>query len=222
MNPIVLPLGVDAASDGDATRLYAQIPEIAGKFKILYLSRLDPKKNFEGLVKALALMRAKGLTPALLVAGSGEPSYFAQLKAHVHLRGLDDQVHFLGHITGQAHADVLAAADLFVLPSFSENFGIAVVEALMAALPCVLARGVAVAPAVEQAGAGVSVEPEPFAIACAIEAYIASPDSLRAASRAALALAQEKYSVAVMGAGLEELYRAIRTAHQTSRAEQAA
>ena len=58
---------------------------------------------------------------------------------------------------------------MFVLPSFSENFGIAAIEALLAGVPCVLGNGVAVAKEIDEAGAGLAVPPNAGAVAQALE-----------------------------------------------------
>jgi len=205
MRPVVIPLGVRlAARAGSAP---ATDPD---RVRLLYLSRLDPKKNVEGLLRALALLRHEGAKPELHIAGSGAAAYVASLEALAGTLGVRDQVHWLGFVAGQRKADLLAAADVFVLPSHSENFGIAVAEALAAGLPCVVGRGVAIAPMVVAAGAGVAVEPDPEAIAAGLRRYLGPPESRRAAGAAATELARREYSLERMGQRLAELYESIR------------
>jgi glycosyltransferase involved in cell wall biosynthesis len=114
----------------------------------------------------------------------------------------------MGHIDGPIKASVLAAGDLFVLPSFSENFGVAAVEALAAGLPCILGRGVALAAEIESAGAGLVTDPAPDRIAEQLR--IALGDDARRQSAAERALRwAETYSATNMGAKLLHLYRGI-------------
>ena len=112
---------------------------------------------------------------------------------------LDDAIIWLGRIEGERKAAALAAADLFVLPSFSENFGIAVVEALFAGLPCVLGKGVAIAEEVQAAGAGLAVEPTPEAIAAGIAQLLDAPKDRNQMAERAEAFATREYSASTMG-----------------------
>ena len=114
------------------------------------------------------------------------------------------------HMAGSAKADLLASSDIFVLASFSENFGISVVEALAAGLPCVVGRGVAVSGQVSNAGAGVVVDTDATSIADGIAHYLASADQRAKAAEAGRTLAQQEFSVGLMGERLAALYQSIR------------
>ena len=133
----------------------------------------------------------------------------AGLKALAVELGLEDRVVWAGHIDGDLKASALAGAELFVLPSFSENFGIAAAEALMAGLPCVLGQGVAIAQDVVTAGAGLAVTPEPASIAAGLLRVMADSNMRATMAVRAKALALDKYSAAAMGARLVELYSGI-------------
>ena len=98
---------------------------------------------------------------------------------------------------------------MFVLPSFSENFGLAAVEALAAGLPCVLGRGVALAEEVRRAGAGRIVDPDPESIAAGLRRFLVDPDARRVAGAAAVALFRKDFSLERMGERLVALYRSI-------------
>ena len=141
MKGVVIPLGIEGVQGGKRDRILSELGIQPSGPRILALSRIDPVKNLEGLLRALAILRREGLTPALLVGGAGESDYGGSLRDLARGEGVSDQVHWLGQVGGQVKADLLAAADVFVLPSFSENFGLAAVEALAAGLPCVLGRG---------------------------------------------------------------------------------
>ena len=145
----------------------------------------------------------------LLVAGDGALEYVAALKALASELDLNERVVWTGHIDGDLKRSALGGAELFVLPSFSENFGIAAAEALMAGLPCVLGQGVAIAVDVVDAGAGVAVAPDSASIAAGLTHVMADePRRTRMAERA-LALARDKYSAQAMGQGLVQLYSGI-------------
>lgn len=194
----VIPLAVSPTEVSSASR------EPAGE-ELLYLSRLDPKKNLESLLGGLCELPP---TVRLTVVGSGEAGYERSLKERARALGVDGRVHWAGHLEGQAKADAFARANVFVLPSFSENFGIAAAEALAAGLPCVLGRGVAIAPQVHDAGAGVMAGTSPQEIASALKQVLASSARDSMSVRAA-ALAREHFSLDAMGSQLHKLYEGI-------------
>lgn len=214
MRGVVIPLGVPPLAP--ATEALGH-PALAGRTVLLFLSRLDPKKNLEGLIDALAGSAAFTASAVLVVAGDGPPAYVASLKARASGAGLGERVVWLGAVDGARKAAVFAAADIFVLPSFSENFGIAAAEALSAGLPCILGRGVAIADEVAGAGAGVAVEPEAAALRAAVEGLIAAPSARAEMGRHARTLAAERYAPAAATRRLIDLYEEVGAARRSGR-----
>lgn len=150
----VIPLGIDAPMQiRDAAvklRQHYQLDQVSPV--IVFLSRIHPKKGLELLLGALAQHPA---TVQLLIAGDGDPDYIQQLQQLVRDLELPDQcVKFIGFVQGTEKNLVLQGADLFALTSHSENFGIAVLEALAAGTPALLTRPVALSDAVQNAGLG--------------------------------------------------------------------
>lgn len=202
----VIPLGVEQVHPRSPDLIRTRHPELAGTECLLYLSRIDPKKNLEGLLQAIALCRSDLPTLVLLVAGDGDPAYVAQLKVLARDLGVQDRVVWAGRLDGDLKASASAAAKCFVLPSLSENFGIAAAEALAAGLPCILGHGVAIAGEVETANAGVAVDPDAGSIARAI-IHVSSSATLRSTMGAnATELARSRYSVSAMALALSGLY----------------
>ena len=134
-----VPNGVDlAAFDGLPPRsaIEAEHPELKGKFVLLFFGRLHAKKGVDLLAEAM-----KALCPAfpelhVLIAGKddGEWAPFADRVASA---GLTDRMTYVGHVGGDKARRVWAAADAFILPSYSEGFSMAILEALACSLPCV-------------------------------------------------------------------------------------
>lgn len=109
-----------------------------GRLRLLYLGRLAPKKGIENLLKTMVLFAEEpGID--LTLYGTGDEEYTASLKAHARELGLpESRVHFSGHVDGNAKTQAFLQADVFVLPSFSENFGVVVAEALASGLPVII------------------------------------------------------------------------------------
>src|SRR5205807_8357290 len=143
----------------------------------------------------------------LTVAGHGDPDYVASLRSLAGDLGVSTQVEWLGHVEGKQKARALATAAAFVLPSYSENFGLAVVEALAAGLPCIVSRGVAVAREIEIGAAGFVTGTDAESIAAAIRRLLRDRNAHAAMSAAARKLASSAFSLEAMGERLETLYR---------------
>lgn len=205
----VIPLGVEAGPPGDAARFLARFPQLAGAGpRLLFLSRIDPKKNLKGLIDALpALGDLPGGPARLIVCGGGAADYVEALRQRALALGVAERVVWAGFVGGQDKADAFAAADLFVLPSYSENFGVAPVEALLAGVPCVLGEGVAIAGDIAAAGAGCSIPPTALGVEAAVRELLAADHATLAV--AARRLAAERYAPAAMGRALVELYERI-------------
>lgn len=216
-NAVVIPLGIDPLEPRPVEPRDRADPTPLGVTRLLYLSRLDPKKNLEGLIQALGLLKMGGRAGQrlqLLIAGDGDSGYVASLKKLADEKGVSEQVHWLGYVGGDPKAELFASADIFVLPSYSENFGIAVVEALSAGLPCVLGKGVAVAGDVVEAAAGIAVEPEPKQIAEAIMRLMDDAGLRREMEVNARQLVSDKFSTEAMGRSLVALYsRILKNSH---------
>lgn len=134
-NPVcVIPNGLDVPDHHD----HEGSRRVGEPRRCVFLSRLHAKKGLPLLLDAWAATRPVGWT--LEIAGEGDPEYVRDLKRQIAALGLLG-VHFVGEQTGRAKWDFLATADLFVLPSYSENFGIAVAEAMAMGVPVITTHG---------------------------------------------------------------------------------
>ena len=124
---------------------------------VLFLSRLDAKKGLDLLLPAFAILRRQVPDVTLVVAGTGDADFVSGLKAQAAALGIASEIVWPGFLEGEDKQAVFADADLFVLPSYSENFGIAVVEAMAAGLPVIVSDQVAIHREIAQARAGVAV-----------------------------------------------------------------
>jgi glycosyltransferase involved in cell wall biosynthesis len=211
---VLIPLGIDVDGVSKGVPLWEKQND---KFILLFLSRIERKKNLEGLLQALRIVVQKNRNVTLNIAGNGDQQYVRSLKSLARDLTIDAHVNWLGYVEGDIKSDVLAAASAFVLPSYSENFGIAVAEALAAGLPCIVSRGVALSDEVEKAGAGLVVGTAPEDIAAGVERLMGDRSGLSVKSTAARRLATSAFSIDTMGTRLEALYRDILMLEQGGR-----
>ena len=129
----VIPNGVDMP------HLTAPRPVKVGERKVLLLSRIHPKKGLLDLVQAWAAIRPVGWQ--LIIAGPDENGYTKVVKAAAADAALDGMVQFFGEVSGEEKERLWQQADLFVLPTYSENFGIVIAEALAWGIPVITTRG---------------------------------------------------------------------------------
>lgn len=200
----VIPLGVEMSE-----RPVVREPAQDRPLRVLFLSRLHEKKNVPLLLRAAALLDSGTRDIELTIAGDGTAQYRLELEALAAELGLGDRVRFLGHVDGDAKRTLLEEADCFVLPSAHENFGLAVAEALAAALPVIVTPGVALAAAVAAAGAGVVVEPTEARLADALAWATRHPAALTEMGERAWQLARRDFSWEASCSRLVELYREV-------------
>lgn len=107
---------------------------------VLFLSRIHPKKGLEDLLSAWRDLAPLAPDWQLVIAGPLDSPYASRLVAHAADARLP-RVRFAGEVLDGAKQAAMADADLFVLPTHSENFGMAVAEALASGLPAVVSQG---------------------------------------------------------------------------------
>lgn len=207
----VIPLAVSlATADGEVRFNDDGGLGLAGKLHqvpwLLFLSRLDPKKGVERLLQAFALTRRVHPAAQLVIAGSGATRYEKELRDRCSLLGLDDCVHWTGFVDGQRKRWLLSHCTAFVLPSSSENFGIAAVEAMAAGRPVVVSEGVAVSEIVARWNAGAVTGLDPAAIAVALVATLAEPAAAELRGRRGREAVATELSPAAHGSRLASLY----------------
>ncbi|HUQ80917.1 MAG TPA: glycosyltransferase [Gemmatimonadaceae bacterium] len=204
----VIPLGVDVTEPPPVR----DRPDSDRPLELLFLSRLHPKKNVPLLLRALASTPPSPRAVRLTIAGDGEGGYRAELEALATSLGVADRVRFVGQVGGDDKRRLLSASDCFVLPSAHENFGIAVAEALGAGLPVIVTPGVALAPDVEAAGAGLVTDATEEALASAIGWATEHPGALVEMGERGWWLAKRELSWATTCMRVEALYTGL-TSH---------
>ncbi|MCM0594238.1 MAG: glycosyltransferase [Gloeotrichia echinulata CP02] len=206
-----LPLGVNPPDFlADAKQKLRQIYGISSETPVvLFLSRLHYKKRPDLLLMALHRLVEQNHDFHLIIAGSGEAEYETELKNLAASLGITQQISFAGFVIGEDKDLLLQGSDMFVLPSFSENFGIAVAEAMAAGLPVIITPGIQIAPEVAAAEAGLVVEGEVEPLAQAIAQLLQSPNQRQQLAENGKHLVKHQYSWSAIAQQLTSVYSAI-------------
>jgi glycosyltransferase involved in cell wall biosynthesis len=210
---ITLPLGVNIPTiDPEAkAKIHQQYNIPADTPIVLFLSRLHYKKRPELLLESLRQLQADGRNFHVILAGSGEASYVSELQSLANQLGIADRISLPGMVVGQEKDLLFQGSDLFVLPSFSENFGIAVAEALVVGLPVVITPGIQIAADIAAAQAGLVVEGEVNLLAEAITQLLTNPERRQQMGKNGIKLAKERYSWRTIAQHLIPAYQTIAT-----------
>jgi glycosyltransferase involved in cell wall biosynthesis len=167
----VLPYIVDFETNSNGSRPGPN----SARIRILFLSRIHPKKGIDILIDALSRLADDGLDFELVLAGSGDQKYEERVKAMIHNTGLSARITLTGFVEGAAKASLFKASDIFVLPSHQENFGIAVVEAMTFGLPVVISSNVNIHDEITKARAGLVISPGVDELCAAIRTLADDP-----------------------------------------------
>lgn len=152
----------------------------SGRPLLLFLSRIHIKKGLETLLRAVGLLKSRGVEVMLAVAGTGDPAYVDSLKRLTAELGIEDRVAYLGQVVGRDKLSLYQAADLFTLATSQENFGFVFIESLASGTPVLTTRGVDIWPELEASGGAVIADPTPGAFADAIAGLLARRSELPA------------------------------------------
>lgn len=170
---------------------------------ILFLSRVHPKKGLLDLVEAWARVRRPGWR--IVIAGGDEEGYRAKVEALILAKGLQSDFDFVGFVDGARKQACFDAADLFVLPTYSENFGIAVAEALANELPVITTTGAPWQDLVEYSCGWWVTPGVEGASGALIEALKCNPDELRKMGQRGRQLVIDKFSWDKIGSAALEV-----------------
>lgn len=185
---------------------------------VLFLGRLHFKKGLDLLIPAFDALRRRVPGVQLVIAGPENDDYGQQVRGWVRERGLDAAVHFVGSLHG---ADVLQAyvdADVFALPSYTENFGMTVAEAMACALPVVISDQVNIHAEVSGAGAGLVTACDAGEVTAALELLLRDADRRRAMGAAGRRLVQARFTWPAIVAQLTAEYQKVIDRHRRTEA----
>ena len=192
---VVIPNGIDIPE------IVRHVPN-SERLRLLYLGRLHEKKGLENLLAACKLLLQTEWS--LTIAGVGDPHYSKGLQEHICALNLSERVSMVGEVARDAKERVFEHADVVVVPSFTENFGIVVGEALAHGVPVIASTGTPWK-CVEQVGCGLWVNNDPESLAKAISCMSHMP--LRDMGRRGREWIQEEFSWDPIAWDMKRIYQ---------------
>lgn len=178
---------------------------VRGEPYVLFLGRINWKKGLDRLIGALSRVPAI----RLVIAGNDEENYRAVLDGIAARCGVTPRIAFTGGVHGADKAALLTNATMLVLPSYSENFGNVVIEAMAAGCPVIVSRDVGLADAVRSTGAGLVVDGEPDTLGAAMSRLLGDAQLRREMGERGRVVAHERYTWQAVAAQMEQLYAAV-------------
>ena len=109
---------------------------------ILFMSRIDSKKGLEYLINSFIKLEQNLPEWEILIAGPVyDKSYFEKINQKIKKSKIEQKVHYFGMVSGKKRLDLFASSELFILPAHTENFGMAIGEAMACKLPVITTQG---------------------------------------------------------------------------------
>ena len=204
-----VPNGVDLAPFDDLpprAALEADHPELAGKFVLLFFGRIHVKKGLDLLADALAAVSHEHPAIHLLLAGTDDGA-LAPFRDRCAALGLSSRLTWVGHVAAEQARQVWGAADAFVLPSYSEGFSMAVLEALACRLPALITTACNF-PELAADDGGLVVVPTLAGVTAGLRDLLErTADDRAALARRGRALVERRYTWDQQALRLAEVYR---------------
>jgi len=224
---LVIPLGVklqgEMAVEGDREKSREKIREktrekICSQYNIpadilivLFMSRIDPKKGLDILIPALEKLVQEGFQFNFILAGGNpqEPDYIEKIEKQIAASRLRSLTTMTGFVTGELKSSLLQAADLFVLPSYYENFGIAVAEAMAVATPVVISDQVHIHQQITDSQSGWVGKTEVLSLVSLIKEALLNPEERQLRGFNAREYALKNYSWDAVAKNMVAAYQKI-------------
>lgn len=194
----IIPNGIDAiprdVSRPDAKRRQQTV---------LYLGRINWEKGLDRLVRAVKFVG----DARFILAGNDEENYWNRLRTMIDDERVRDRIHYVGPVKGSEKEKLLSSADVLVLPSYSESFGIVLLEAMAVACPVIVTPEVGLSSVIRAARCGIVTEGTPKCLGEAISEALSDPVALREMGERGRHLVEERFTWQSVAKRMEELYK---------------
>lgn len=209
-NAVIVPEGVESSASNHAATaedFSTMFPQTVGKRIILFVGRLNFVKGLDILVKAFAMVFKTFSDTHLVLVGPDNEGYKAEVRRWLEAEDLAPQVTFTGMLSREATAAAYEAATIFVLPSYTESFGLVVCEALSHSLPIVISNRINIWREVAESQVGIITECDASQIAAAIIRVLADPESARAMAERGRLLVRRRFTAKAVSEQMLAVYR---------------
>ncbi len=195
----VIPNGVTIPESVSPEPFFERYPELRGRRILLFLGRIHPKKGVHMLCQTWARICREFPGAHLVMAGPDPDGIQDAIAAQVQRDGAEAQVTFTGMLRGDEKWGALSAATAFLLPSYSEGFSMAVLEALGIGSPVILSKQ-CYFPEVQEYGCGWVIDPDSASLEAAVrECLASSPEELQRMAAQSRRLVTERFSWPAIG-----------------------
>ena len=208
----VVPVGLDwkdyaiLPSQGQFRKQY---PAVADKKIILFLGRISRQKGLDLLIPAFHAVKSRVPNAHLVIAGPDSEGYGETIRQLIGEFNLEDSVTWVGYLSREMKLAAYVDCDLYVLPSYAENFGATVTEALACEKPVVITNRVNICDEIEKAQAGIVVECAVESIVNGMRLVLEDPNLSRQLGQKGRKLVQQKYTWDVVLRELITVYQGV-------------
>ena len=202
----IIPNGVNVPSNLSSETFFRQFPGLRHKRILLFMSRLHPKKGLDMLVSAWAALAKQFPDAHLVIVGPDFEGMQATLEQAVAQKQLGEHVSFTGMLSGRVKWSALAAAECFLLPSYSEGLSMSVLEAMAAGLPVIVTKPCNM-PEVSRHSLGWEIEPRTDHLIFAIQSALGNPrQTNQEIGSRGKQMIEQRYSWPTIGRQMSQLY----------------
>lgn len=181
-------------------------PFLRGKIALLFVGRIHQKKGIELALEAMRVLRKNQDNLHLLIVGTGDSNYVNEIQGLIKRHQISDCVTMLGMVDESLKIELLRGSDIFLCPSYGENFGISVVEAAAIGLPIITTNMVAIAKVLDISGAAIVTNCNVVEISNAIE-RLAGDQKLREKMKiAGINIVEQEFSLSSMAEKIQSTY----------------
>lgn len=173
---------------------------------MLFVGRLHPKKGIDVMLQTFERLAGDHGKLHLVLVGPDEHGYAASVPAWALQHGLSKRVHLTGQLVGDERVSAYAHADLLVLLSASENFGMSAAEAMAASVPVVVTEGVGIGSWIIDHAAGMVVPRDVESAVSAIHSLICNPTSRKRMGANGRRLVEREFSLDQVGSKMARAY----------------